>query len=105
MPFWQTAMGGTAVIDGVVVQGAQNIFFAELASKATTVFSVSATRFMSGVPLHDLRPGGRCPAMYHTARPEKKKVVGGLLLSAALTSMLTALPFPLEFTFLFVAPS
>ena len=48
MPFWQTAMGGTAVIDGVVVQGAQNIFFAELASKATEVFSVEATRFMSG---------------------------------------------------------
>ena len=49
MSFWQTAMGGTAIIGEVVVQGAQNIFFAELDSKTTTVFSVSATRFMFGM--------------------------------------------------------
>ena len=105
MPFWQTAMGGTAVIDGVVVQGAQNIFFAELASKATEVFSVEATRFMSGkFPFMIFGLVGAALAMYHTARPEKKKVVGGLLLSAALTSMLTGITEPLEFTFLFVAP-
>ena len=105
MPFWQTAMGGTAVIDGAVIQGAQNIFFAELASKATTVFSVSATRFMSGkFPFMIFGLVGAALAMYHTARPEKKKVVGGLLLSAALTSMLTGITEPLEFTFLFVAP-
>ena len=105
MPFWQTAMGGTAIIDEVVVQGAQNIFFAELASKATTVFSVSATRFMSGkFPFMIFGLVGAALAMYHTARPEKKKVVGGLLLSAALTSMLTGITEPLEFTFLFVAP-
>ena len=105
MPFWQTAMGGTAVIDEVVVQGAQNIYFAELASKATEVFSVSATRFMSGkFPFMIFGLVGAALAMYHTARPEKKKVVGGLLLSAALTSMLTGITEPLEFTFLFVAP-
>ncbi|MBQ8833903.1 MAG: PTS transporter subunit EIIC [Oscillospiraceae bacterium] len=105
MPFWQTAMGGTAIIDEVVVQGAQNIFFAELASKATEVFSVSATRFMSGkFPFMIFGLVGAALAMYHTARPEKKKVVGGLLLSAALTSMLTGITEPLEFTFLFVAP-
>ena len=105
MPFWQTAMGGTAVIDDVIVQGAQNIFFAELASKATTVFSVSATRFMSGkFPFMIFGLVGAALAMYHIARPEKKKVVGGLLLSAALTSMLTGITEPLEFTFLFVAP-
>lgn len=105
MPFWQTAMGGTAVIDGVVVQGAQNIFFAELASKSTEVFSVSATRFMSGkFPFMIFGLVGAAFAMYHTARPEKRKVVGGLLLSAALTSVLTGITEPLEFTFLFVAP-
>ncbi len=105
MPFWQTAMGGTAVIDEVVVQGAQNIFFAELASKSTEVFSVSATRFMSGkFPFMIFGLVGAALAMYHTARPEKRKVVGGLLLSAALTSMLTGITEPLEFTFLFVAP-
>ncbi len=106
MPFWQTAMGGTAVIDEVVVQGAQNIFFAELASKATEVFSVSATRFMSGkFPFMIFGLVGASLAMYRAAKPEKRKVVGGLLISAALTSMLTGITEPLEFTFLFVAPA
>lgn len=105
MPFWQTAVGGTAVIDGATIQGAQNIFFAELASKSTEVFSVSATRFMSGkFPLMIFGLPGAALAMYRTARPEKRKMVGGLLLSAALTSMLTGITEPLEFTFLFVAP-
>ncbi len=48
IPFWQTSVGGSAVIDGTLVQGAQNIFFAELASKGTTAFNVDATRFMAG---------------------------------------------------------
>ena len=106
MPFWQTAVGGTAVVDGVTIQGAQNIFFAELASKSTTVFSVEATRFMAGkFPLMIFGLPGAALAMYRTARPEKRKVVAGLLLSAALTSMLTGITEPLEFTFLFVAPA
>ena len=106
MPFWQTALGGTVVIDGAVVQGAQNIFFAELASKSTEVFSVSATRFMSGkFPFMIFGLVGAALAMYRCARPEKKKTVGGLLISAALTSMLTGITEPLEFTFLFVAPA
>ena len=105
IPFWQTSVGGTAVVDGVTVQGAQNIFFAELASKSTEVFSVSATRFMSGkFPLMIFGLPGAALAMYRTAKPEKRKVVGGLLISAALTSMLTGITEPLEFTFLFVAP-
>lgn len=105
MPFWQTAVGGTAVIDGVTIQGAQNIFFAELASKSTTEFSVSATRFMAGkFPFMIFGLPAAAFAMYKAARPEKKKVVGGLLFSAALTSMLTGITEPLEFTFLFVAP-
>lgn len=106
IPFWQTAVGGTAVIDGVTVQGAQNIFFAELASKSTTEFSVEATRFMAGkFPLMIFGLPGAALAMYRTARPAKRKVVAGLLLSAALTSMLTGITEPLEFTFLFVAPA
>ena len=48
---------------------------------------------------------GAALAMYKAAKPENKKVVGGLLLSAALTSMLTGITEPLEFTFLFVAPA
>ena len=105
LPFWQTGVGGSAMIDGVMVYGAQNIFFAELASPNTTRFSVEACRFMSGkFPLMIFGLPGAALAMYTCARPEKKKVAGGLLLSAALTSMLTGITEPIEFTFLFVAP-
>lgn len=106
LPFWQTGLGGSMMIDGVMVSGAQNIFFAELASSATKEFSVSATRFMSGkFPLMIFGLPGAALAMYTCARPEKKKVAGGLLLSAALTAMITGITEPLEFTFLFVAPA
>ncbi len=105
MPFWQTELGGSMMIDGVLVQGAQNIYFAELASKNIAQFSVSATRFMSGkFPFMIFGLPAAAYAMYRAARPEKKKIVGGLLLSAALTAMLTGITEPLEFTFLFVAP-
>ncbi len=105
LPFWQTGVGGSALIDGVMVYGAQNIFFSELASAATTQFSVAATRFMSGkFPLMIFGLPGAALAMYTCAKSEKKKVAGGLLLSAALTSMLTGITEPIEFTFLFVAP-
>ena len=104
MPFWQTAVGGTAIIDGMTVTGAQNIFFAELASKSTTVSSVSATRFMAGkFPFMMFGLPGAALAMYQCAKPEKKKAAGGLLLSAALTAFLTGITEPLEFTFIFVA--
>ncbi|MBQ8808319.1 MAG: PTS transporter subunit EIIC [Clostridia bacterium] len=106
MPFWQTELGGAVMIDGTLVQGAQNIFFAELASRSTTQFSVEATRFMSGkFPFMIFGLPAAAYAMYKLARPEKKKIVGGLLLSAALTAMLTGITEPLEFTFLFVAPA
>jgi len=105
MPFWQTGLGGTAIIDGVTVYGAQNIFFAELASPNTQVFSVSAMRFMTGkFPFMIFGLPGAALAMWRCARPEKRKVAGGLLLGAALTSVLTGITEPLEFTFLFVAP-
>ena len=105
MPFWQTEIGGAVMIDGNLVQGAQNIFFAELASNSTTQFSVEATRFMAGkFPFMIFGLPAAAYAMYRLARPEKKKVAGGLLLSAALTAMLTGITEPLEFTFLFVAP-
>lgn len=105
LPFWQTALGGTMEIQGVLVEGAQNIFFAQLADPNVMKFAVSATRFMSGkFPLMIFGLPGAALAMYRTAKPEKRKLVGGLLLSAALTSMLTGITEPLEFTFLFVAP-
>ena len=105
LPFWQTAVGGTAMVGGKLVEGAQNIFFAELGTKGIKHFSVSATRFMSGkFPLMIFGLPGAALAMYKCAKPEKRKQAGGLLLSAALTSMLTGITEPLEFTFLFVAP-
>ena len=105
LPFWQTAVGGTLEVAGKTIEGAQNIFFAQLADPSVKHFSVSATRFMSGkFPLMIFGLPGAALAMYKTAKPEKKKAVAGLLLSAALTSMLTGITEPLEFTFLFVAP-
>lgn len=105
LPFWQTGVGGSALIDGVMVYGAQNIFFAELASPNTVRFSVEACRFMSGkFPLMIFGLPGAALAMYTCADTHRKKAAGGLLLSAALTAMLTGITEPLEFTFLFVAP-
>ncbi|MGL9814022.1 PTS transporter subunit EIIC [Enterococcus sp. DIV0098] len=105
IPFWQTGLGGTAIIDGVTVAGAQNIYFAELASASTTRFSVEACRFMTGkYPFMMAGLPAAAYAMYKTAKPEKRKLVGGLLFSAALTSFLTGITEPIEFTFLFIAP-
>lgn len=105
IPFWQTSVGGSAMIDGNLVSGAQNIFFAELASKSTEAFSVSATRFMAGkFPFMIFGLPGAAIAMYKNARPEKRKAVGGLLISAALTAVITGITEPIEFTSLFVAP-
>ena len=105
LPFWQTGVGGTLEVSGQLIEGAQNIFFAQLADPSVGHFAVSATRFMSGkFPLMIFGLPGAALAMYKTARPEKQKAAAGLLLSAALTSMLTGITEPLEFTFLFVAP-
>lgn len=106
LPFWQTGVGGSALIDGVTVMGAQNIFFAELASPDTVKFSVEACRFLTGkYPFMMGGLPGAALAMYVTARPEKKKVAGSLLFSVALTSFLTGITEPIEFTFLFLAPA
>ena len=105
IPFWQTAVGGTMIVNGELIEGAQNIFFAQLADPNATSFSSDATRFMAGkFPLMIFGLPGAALAMYKTAKPGKKKAVAGLLLSAALTSMITGITEPIEFTFLFVAP-
>ncbi|QTN10747.1 PTS transporter subunit EIIC [Mammaliicoccus vitulinus] len=105
LPFWQTALGGTMEINGKVVQGTQNIFFAQLGDANLTHYYSGISRYMSGrfiTMMFGLL--GAALAIYHTAKPEKKKVVGGLMLSAALTSFLTGITEPLEFSFLFIAP-
>lgn len=105
LPFWQTALGGTMEVGGQIIEGAQNIFFAQLAEPSIEHFSVSATRFMSGkFPLMIFGLPGAALAMYKVAKPEKREAAAGLLASAALTSMITGITEPLEFTFLFVAP-
>lgn len=106
MPFWQTAVGGSMEVAGQMVQGGQNIFFAQLADSANvTHFSADATRFFSGEFIFMIfgLPGAAL-AMYHCAKTEKKKAAGGLLLSASLACMATGITEPLEFSFLFVAP-
>lgn len=106
LPFWTTALGGTAVIQGQLVEGTQRIFFAQLGDPTTEHYYIGISRFMSGrfiTMMFGLI--GACLAMYHTAKPEKKKVVGGLLFSAGLTSFLTGITEPIEFAFLFVAPA
>lgn len=107
MPFWQTAVGGTMEVAGQMIQGGQNIFFAQLADSANIAhFSADATRYFSGEFIFMIfgLPGAAL-AMYQCAKPEKKKAAGGLLLSAALACMATGITEPLEFSFLFVAPA
>lgn len=107
MPFWQTAVGGSMEVAGQLVQGGQNIFFAQLADSAHVAhFSADATRYFSGEFIFMIfgLPGAAL-AMYRCAKPEKKKQAGGLLLSAALACMFTGITEPLEFSFLFVAPA
>ena len=92
-------------VAGKMVEGAQNIFFAQLADPNTKHFAVEACRFMTG-KYSFMMAGlpGAAYAMYRCAKPEKRKIVGGLLFSAALTSFLTGITEPIEFTFLFIAP-
>ena len=107
MPFWQTAVGGTMEVAGHMVEGGQNIFFAQLADSANIAhFSAGATRYFSGEFIFMIfgLPGAAL-AMYKCAKPEKKKQAGSLLLSATLACMFTGITEPLEFSFLFVAPA
>ena len=106
LPFWTTALGGSEVINGQLVEGTQRIFFAQLADPNTQQFYIGTARFMSGRFITMMfGTVGACPAMYQSARPENRKRVGGLLLSAALTSFLTGITEPIEFSFLFIAPA
>ena len=116
-PFWYGSfVDGQVLVDGTwqTVQGANYAYFAQLsnmqsivgahADTMSTIVS-GTTRFMAGkFPFMMFGLPAAALAMYHTASPTKKKVVGSLLISAAFTSFLTGITEPLEFTFLFVAP-
>lgn len=103
--FWYTALGGSEVVAGKVVEGAQNIFFAQLADPNHTGLFTYGTRFFAG--RFDTMMFGlpaACLAMYHCVPEENRKKVVGLYFSAALTSFLTGITEPIEFMFLFIAP-
>ncbi|MEI0592551.1 PTS transporter subunit EIIC [Brachyspira pilosicoli] len=103
--FWYTELGGVLEVGGQLVAGGQRIFFAQLADPTVTHFSAAATRTMTGgfLPMMFGLPAAAL-AMYHVADDENKTKAKGILLSAALTSFLTGITEPLEFTFLFIAP-
>ena len=116
-PFWYGSfVDGQVIIDGAwqTIQGANYAYFAQLgnmqsivgadADTMSTIVS-GTTRFMAGkFPFMMFGLPAAALAMYHTAAPNKKKIVGSLLVSAAFTASLTGITEPLEFTFLFVAP-
>ena len=103
--FWYTELGGVATVAGQTVTGAQNIFFAQLADPTHTGLFTEGTKFFAG-RLATMMFGlpGACLAMYHCVPKEKRKLVGGLFLGAAITSFVTGITEPIEFMFLFVAP-
>lgn len=103
LPFWQTALGGVETVAGQVVQGAQNIVFAQL--RAGEVISPMAARYFSF--MYPFMIGGfpaAALAMYHTAYEDRKEDVRGLLTSSSLTTILTGITEPLEFSILFASP-
>ncbi|GBF12520.1 glucose-specific PTS transporter subunit IIBC [Tepidibacillus sp. HK-1] len=100
-PFW-FEFGEYVNKAGQVIRGDQSIFFAQLKDGVP----LTAGTFMTGkFPFMMFGLPAAALAMYHEARPEKRKLVGGILASAALTSFLTGITEPIEFTFLFVAPA
>ncbi|MFT4274418.1 MAG: PTS transporter subunit EIIC [Pantoea sp.] len=103
MPFWQTALGGTAEVGGQVVVGAQNILFAQLGHG--DVISPEVAKFYSGnyVVMMFGFPAAAL-AMYHTALKQNKAKAKGLLFATGLTSFLTGITEPLEFSFMFASP-
>ena len=117
-PFWFTGfVQSNVLLDGggtMLIDGANTAYFAQLSNMGALVGAGSdvmaevvkgSTRFMAGkFPFMIFGLSGAALAMYRNAKPEKKKIVGGLLVSAAATAALTGITEPLEFAFLFVAP-
>ena len=100
-PFW-FEFGNYTTKAGQVVHGDQRIFMAQISDH---VKNLTAGTFMTGkFPFMMFGLPAAALAIYHEARPEKKVFVGGLMASAALTSFLTGITEPIEFSFLFVAP-
>lgn len=103
--FWYTPLGGTEMVAGKAVSGAQKIFFAQLAdphhvglyTHATKYFAGRFATMMFGLP-------GACLAMWRCVPKDRRAKYIGLFLSVAFTSFLTGITEPIEYMFLFVAP-
>ncbi len=99
-PFWYE-FGSYTTAAGEVVRGDMTIFFAQLRDGV----ELTAGHFMAGeFPVMLFGLPAAALAMYHVAKPEKKKLVAGIFAGGALTSALTGITEPLEFTFLFLSP-
>jgi glucose PTS system EIICBA or EIICB component len=99
-PFW-FEFGTYTSAAGDIVRGDQQIFFQQIRDGA----ELTAGAYMTGkYPFMMFGLPAAALAIYHCARPENKKVVAGIMGSAALTSFLTGITEPIEFSFLFVAP-
>ncbi|MCM3571293.1 glucose-specific PTS transporter subunit IIBC [Neobacillus mesonae] len=99
-PFWYE-FGSYKAAAGDIVRGDMSIFFAQLKDNV----KLTAGYFMGGeFPVMMFGLPAAALAMYHTAKPERKKLVAGLLGSAALTSFLTGITEPIEFSFMFISP-
>ncbi|MGX7109477.1 maltose/glucose-specific PTS transporter subunit IIBC [Facklamia miroungae] len=99
-----TDAGGTQIINGETISGALNIFFAQLESGLQ--ISGEATAFLSQGKMPTFMFGlpGAALAMYHTALPENRNRVKGLLISGVVATAITGITEPLEFLFLFISP-
>jgi len=99
-PFW-FEFGSWKNAAGEIIRGDQRIFIEQIREGA----HLTSGKFMQGeFPVMMFGLPAAALAIYQTAKPENKKVVAGLMISAALTSFLTGITEPLEFSFLFVAP-
>ncbi|MDP8162255.1 PTS transporter subunit EIIC [Pasteurella skyensis] len=103
-PFQLTPLGGTIVVDGETVSGSQAIFLAYMRHPDISEIMHPALRFSQQGMTTIFGLAGAALAFYHTAKPEKKMIAKAILLPAILTSMLTGITEPIEFTFLFVSP-
>ncbi|MET3721906.1 MULTISPECIES: PTS transporter subunit EIIC [unclassified Arthrobacter] len=103
--FWFSPLGGTEMVNGASVSGAQKIFFAQLAdpnhvglfTEGIRHFAGRFLTMMFGLP-------AACLAMWHCVPKGRRAKYTGLFLSVALTSFITGITEPIEFMFLFVAP-
>ncbi len=106
MPFDFTAIGGTAVIDGATVNGAANIFYAEmpLIANGTLTTLDSSIRFASFGFAKEFLTLGAALAMIYCARPENKKAVAAMIIPVYITASLAGITEAMDFIILFASP-